>query len=607
MTVQQSLVLEEYIRQISAQKEEIRKLKSNINRLSFLRLGIFLVGVAVVFLVGKWGAAFMMLAGFVTLVIFVLLVARQAKAQEHLDFSENLLKVLENEIAQFSSGANVYDNGSSFADATHPYTDDLDVFGKGSVFHFVNRCNTQKGKVFLASWFKAAASLPEIASRQAAVKELKEHIVFSFNFRAYLLPFRGFELDELATALQSDLKSRLAFTSGKRLIIYVRIIPFILLMLTAGAYFYNALWSLFALVLIGNFFLTGLYARQINQVYNGFDQSARKLSAYSKVLKWIENEPWKASHLQKLVQLCRDEQGGLRAHQKIEALAKILRGFDYRLNFIVGPLLNFFLLWDIRCAMKLADWHQKSSGLILASFDVIGETEALISLSTLHYNHTAWPFPVIEPSFYLKASAIGHPLITESIRVDNDFSFNHHKTVDIITGSNMAGKSTFLRTLGVSMMLAYAGAPVCARELRLSVMTLVSYMRIKDSLNESTSTFKAELDRLKMILEVTAKKSDALVLIDEMLRGTNSKDKYTGSKAFIEKLISQKTAALVATHDLQIADLAEVHLNLVRNFHFDIQMEEQNMFFDYKIKDGECQTFNALLLLKAIGLEVPDK
>lgn len=606
MTDQQTLVFETYRQQIAQQNNSTAQLKSKINRLSFLRLAIFIAGIAAVFLVGKWGGFSMMAAGFVTLVVFVLLVARQSKLQEELAFSEHLFQVLQNEAGHLSNTSNLYEEGSQFADAGHPYTDDLDIFGKSSVFHFVNRCNTQKGKSFLAGWLKSASDQPLIEARQEAVKELKQHILPSFNFRAHLLPFRGSELNELAGALQNDLKLKLEFSQKKWLKRYVQWGPYLLVALAVGAYFYSSLWSIFTLVLIVNFFFTGLYSRQINHVYNSFDRSARKLSAYARVLEWVENETWDAAHLKSLIQTCREPGNGLFAYQKIESLAKILRGFDYRLNFIIGPLLNFFLLWDIRCSMKLADWHQQSSSLILSSFEVLGEFEALISLSTLHYNQPEWSFPTIKPEFYLQASVMGHPLIADKTRVNNDFSFQQHKTVDIITGSNMAGKSTFLRTLGVNMVLAYAGAPVCAAGFQLSVMKLVSYMRIKDSLNENTSTFKAELDRLKMILEATANDPDALVLIDEMLRGTNSKDKYTGSKAFIEKLIGQQTSALVATHDLQIADLANVHGKLVRNFHFDIQMKAHDMFFDYKIKDGECQTFNALILLKAIGLEVPD-
>ena len=204
----------------------------------------------------------------------------------------------------------------------------------------------------------------------------------------------------------------------------------------------------------------------------------------------------------------------------------------------------------------------------------------------------------------MTTTAIGHPLIHTEKRVDNNYQLVAQPTVDIVTGSNMAGKSTFLRTLGINMVLAYAGAPVCASAMSLSIFKVLTYMRIKDSLNESTSTFKAELDRLKMILTQVALHPNALVLIDEMLRGTNSRDKFLGSKVFIEKLIQLKTPTLFATHDLQLSELIEVHKDTVRNYHFDIQIADGEMKFDYKIKSGPCTTFNAAILLKEIGLSL---
>ncbi|RZL26901.1 MAG: DNA mismatch repair protein MutS, partial [Pedobacter sp.] len=236
--------------------------------------------------------------------------------------------------------------------------------------------------------------------------------------------------------------------------------------------------------------------------------------------------------------------------------------------------------------------------------DRIGYFEDLISVATLTYNQPNWSFPTIEDEFSFSAVELGHPLIPVKKNVHNSFNVAAKPTVDIVTGSNMAGKSTFLRTVGINMVLAYAGAPVCAQKMQVSIFKILTYMRIKDSLNESTSTFKAELNRLKMILENVSLHKNAFVLIDEMLRGTNSKDKYLGSKVFIEKLINVGTPTLFATHDLQLSELKETNRDTVRNFHFDIQIINGEMEFDYKIKNGPCETFNAAILLKQIGLTI---
>ncbi|MGI4750841.1 MAG: MutS-related protein [Janthinobacterium lividum] len=602
MTARQQHIFEHYTQDISRLQTQILAYKRSIKQTSVYRLVVFFVGIGLIYAVGNAGLEYIITIAFLMVLLFVWLIRKQSKLQVKLDFDENLLTVLQNETEHLSHAKNSYNNGADFVNGLHPYTDDLDIFGESSLFHYTNRCNTQSGENILADWFKSPAEKHTIENRQQAVTELKEQIKETFDFRAKLIAFKGTELHDLAVALQKGLKERLSFSNKNWLKTYIKILPFLILALLIGAIFTGIFLKLLGLLVLLNFFISGIFAKQVNQVYAGFSRSSSQLTSFASILNWIETQPWKSNYLQKLVASC-SSSNGEKAHLQIASLAKILQQFDYRLNMIVGAILNYLLLWDLRCTIQLSDWHEKASANVTDSFEVIAAFEALISLSTLHYNHPDWPFPQISESFQVETLALGHPLITAEKRISNNFSMEQ-KTVDVITGSNMAGKSTFLRTLGINLVLTYAGAPVCAESLTVSVLKLVSYMRIKDSLNESTSTFKAELDRLKMILLKTASEKDTLVLIDEMLRGTNSKDKYAGSKAFIERLVSQQTAALVATHDLQIADLADDYPSKVRNFHFDIKMQNQDMFFDYKIKDGACKTFNAAILLREIGLSV---
>lgn len=603
MTEQEQVIFQNYIQEENKLSNQVLSLKKSINQVSFYRLGAFFIGIAGIYLVGRYGSIYMLLIFLLTSFVFMQLVMKQAKLQQQHDFNKNLLAVIQNEINQLKENKNSYDDGSGFINAAHPYTDDLDIFGSFSLFHFINRGNTQQSKSILADWFKNPAEKLLIDERQQAVKELKQKIKETFDFRAHLLPFIHLEMEKLSAAIQNGLKKRIGFADSKFLKGYIKILPYLMAALIIAAFFNAIIWNAIVLLLLFNFFLSGIYGKQVSSVHSGFSKCASQLNSYAEVLKWIEEENWKSLYLVNLVKQCQSADKAEKTYPKIASLAKIIKEFDLMTTPIGALFLNLFLLWGVRCSIKVAKWHQNSSELILNSFEVIAAFEALISLSTLHNNHPDWPFPQIKQDFCVEALELGHPLIMENKRINNNFSMNQ-KTVDVITGSNMAGKSTFLRTLGINLVLAYAGAPVCAESLTVSVMKLVSYMRIKDSLNESTSTFKAELDRLKMILEKTAAENDMLVLIDEMLRGTNSKDKYAGSKAFIERLVAQQTAALVATHDLQIADLADNHPGLVRNFHFDIKMQNQDMFFDYKIKDGACKTFNASILLKEIGLNL---
>jgi len=279
---------------------------------------------------------------------------------------------------------------------------------------------------------------------------------------------------------------------------------------------------------------------------------------------------------------------------------------NYNLNMVVGVILNLFFLWALKQTIAVEQWKRNNEHSLEDAFEVIADFEAIASIGGLRCNYPEWSFPQIADgdAYTLVAQNIAHPLINNVTRVTNDYELTDTHKIDIITGSNMAGKSTFLRTIGINTVLALCGAPVCANSMRVSVMTMVSYMRIKDSLNESTSTFKAELDRLQMLLKAVEHEYKVFFLIDEMLRGTNSVDKYLGSKAVIEQLIAKNAVGMVATHDLQIAQLEEKYPDYVRNFYFDIQVVDGEMLFDYKIKHGECKTFNASLLLKQIGIDI---
>jgi len=395
---------------------------------------------------------------------------------------------------------------------------------------------------------------------------------------------------------------QLRFIESKPLRFYTQFSPFLSIgLLVVAIVLGGVMWQVFGLCFLFNLAMIFFYRKGVFGIYNGFGKSAGMFKALAGTVKWTRSVEWESKYIRNLFG---EEAEKLSLVSEIKELSKITDALDAGLNLILGPILRGFFLWDFRCAMRLSKWHSRSSTSLLAVLETISHFEELISFATLAHNEPEWVFPVIAPAFHLEAAAIGHPLIPERLRISNDFQLDAVPTTDIVTGSNMAGKSTFLRTLGINMVLAFAGGPVCAKRFSLSIFSLVTYMRIKDSLNDQTSTFKAELNRLKMILHATVSDSDSFVLIDEMLRGTNSKDKYLGSKVFIEKLIAQKTPALFATHDLQLSEMENDHLTAVRNYHFDIQFSGGEMDFDYKLKPGPCKTFNAALLLKEIGLSL---
>nr|WP_121269332.1 DNA mismatch repair protein MutS [Pedobacter schmidteae] len=594
-------ILTTYQNHANAQQTEINNLKRKLNTIAFSRLGLFLAEILIVALIISFGFEWWFgVLLFLPLVLFLLLVKQQAKVQNQLTYAEQLLWVYQNEINQLTDGINGYHDGTAYADEAHPYASDLDIFGPGSLYALINRCNTHEGLDTLAANLSQANDQLTIGKRQEAITELKGHIDQTFHFRAQLQSHKPGQLQLIKNKLQHELPGQLQFTRSKALRLYVQFVPFLTLgMLGLGLAFGGVLWQFFALVLVANAGFTFFKLGQVNKVYNGFSREAGLLNAFAGTIKWTEDVSWNSAYIKDFFD---NQDEGRPLSARIKQLSFIIRDFDARLNMLVGNFLNLFLLWDLKCSIRICNWHDQSATQVIGGLQRISRFEELISFATLTYNQPDWNFPTIASSFHLKALKLGHPLIHENERVVNDFNLESKPTVDIVTGSNMAGKSTFLRTVGINMTLAFAGAPVCAEVMSVSIFKVLSYMRIKDSLNDHTSTFKAELNRLKMILENIKIYSNSFVLIDEMLRGTNSKDKYLGSKVFIEKMIEQRTPALFATHDLQLSEMEPGYPEQIRNYHFDIQITEGEMNFDYKLKHGPCTTFNAALLLKQIGL-----
>ena len=581
------------------------KYKKQANTYSLLRLGIFGLMIFAVYLTIVNDSFSIMAVGFVLLLLaFAWLVARQGEFERQRDYYLDLQKINENEITSLTDNTNLYSNGQQFGNEKHFYTSDLDIFGPASLFQLINRAATSTGNYKLAAWLKAPADKLTIESRQAAVKEIAAKNDWKKELQALLL-FANKEDSNRLSNLFKFLHMPLNLPGEKGLGTYAKIAPWLLLALIIGAVFSPIAKAAAIFIALANLGLVLSKAAYIRKADLIADKIGKMLGNYAGVFSKIESQNWVAPHNIALAQKLKDD----KTSEKIKELGELINKLNYHLNIIVGTLLNIFLLWDIRQIIAIENWKRANCENVEDAFEVIADFEALISISVPAVNYPDWVYPVIADTkgYTLTATNIAHPLIRSANRVDNNYELNDAFSIDIITGSNMAGKSTFLRTVGINAVLALAGAPVCASAMKLSVITMVSYMRIKDSLNESTSTFKAELDRLQMLLAAVENENKVFFLIDEMLRGTNSVDKYLGSKAVIEQLISKKGVGMVATHDLQIARLEDKYPTYVRNFYFDIQVLNGEMLFDYKIKHGECKTFNASLLLRQIGINVGEE
>lgn len=573
-----------------------------INKYSILRLVSVAAGIFLFYQSLKFDAFWLpVLVFFSVIVVFSLLVRKQNGFEKKRNHFRDLARIYKNEIESITSRQNIYSDGWEWEDDLHPYTSDLDIFGKGSLFQLLNRCSTVLGTAKLAGWVKKRAATPELRQRQTAVEEITSRPEWKYNFQAVLLFSNKAKQDQVG-GLFKYLQSKPAGES-KIVRAYIKWSPWAFLLSAILAWFYSAFILLIIAIGITNLLLTQAYSSAVMKTDSLIGKMSKILDHFSAAIAAIRSESWTSESCIQLASELKDNGQGSLAEQ-IRSLSVLINQLSLGLSSI-GPVLNFMMPWNVRQYFAIEDWRRSNKVNVEGAFDVVANFEALISLSSLRSNYPGWTFPEIVESenYTLTARSIGHPLISPDLRIVNDYSLTNELKIDIITGSNMAGKSTFLRTLGVNTILALSGAPVCAAKMEVSPMLVFSYMRIRDSLNESTSTFKAELDRLQRLLEILQTEDKVYFLIDEMLRGTNSVDKYLGSKAVIEKLIDQNAVGIIATHDLQIAGLEQKYPSYIRNFYFDIEVEGTEMKFDYKLRKGECKTFNASLLLKRLGID----
>jgi hypothetical protein len=599
-------ILSIYQQNINHAQNQIQYYQKKVNVFSLLRLIAFGTLLVLVYWAVKLETFTLFAIGAIIIgVAFNWLVARQSWFEKQKAYFENFKAVNQNEIDSAEQHANIYANGDSYQNEKHYYTSDLDIFGNASLYQLINRAATTTGRQKLADWLNAPAAKPIILQRQEAIQELKEKAPWKLETQARLLFANEDDADGLAK-LFKYLHTPIIVPGEAWLSKYIVAAPVVLILAFVVSFYLPGVKYVAIGIALLNFVITGATTKATNQTDLIAGKIGQTLKNYAGAFGGIETQTWTAGYNVALANIIKRPDGKSTA-AIMGQLSSLINNLNQRLNMVVGFLLNIVLVWNVRYVLAIEKWKQVNHEEIEAAFDVIAEYEALMSLASLHINYPDWAMPQIAEGtgFTLTANEIAHPLIKKKLRVANSYELNDTRKVDIITGSNMAGKSTFLRTLGINTVLALAGAPVCAKSMSVSVVQLFSYMRIKDSLNESTSTFKAELDRLQMLLKAVDTQPNIFFLIDEMLRGTNSVDKYLGSKAVIEKLISQHGVGLVATHDLQLAQLENQYPNYVRNFYFDIQVINGEMLFDYKIKDGECKTFNASLLLEQIGIFSP--
>ena len=592
-------------------QKELAGVQIAIYRTGTARLLLFAVCVAgiVAFRSEAWYVWTGVLA--VTAIPFLFLVKFHNRLFYRKEYLVTKINVNRQELAALDNDFSAFDDGSVFTDSSHLYSFDLDVFGPRSLFQAINRTVTEPGGRRLAAWFSShLLDKDAIEGRQEAVAELSRDSEFRQRFRILGLMHKGEKADETELRQWAETPGFFRKNALLRSLPYIvaGINLFALLLLLAGVIGAVQWGAVFVLFMACSFAFTG----KITRLQNLYGRKLKILGTYAALLSLVEGREMKAAMLKRVA--AKTCSGHTPSSVAIRRLSRLMDELDWRNNIFVYAVLNALFFWELRQAMRIEAWREEHASDFVRWLEAVGEIDALLSLATFAYNNPDYTYPSVlsgtdrdggkAEEFRLCAARLGHPLISRERCVRNDIEMGGSPAFIIITGANMAGKSTYLRTVGVNFLLACIGAPVCAGRMELTPVRLVTSLRTSDSLNDNESYFFAELKRLKMIIDMLQHDEKLFVILDEILKGTNSIDKQKGSAALVTQFMSLRTNGIIATHDLALGALSELFPGKIRNFCFEADITNGELTFSYKLRQGTAQNMNACFLMKKMGIAV---
>ncbi|MHA7841966.1 MAG: MutS-related protein [Winogradskyella sp.] len=582
-----------YRSQLENHSSEAKRIYKKMSLLSLLRLVVFgLTGFGVYLTFQNW--QLVLVIAVLGIAVFLFLLSRYTDLKTKRQLHKRLVVINEDEI-KIASG-DYYDrvDGKVFQNPDHAYSLDIDLFGRGSFFQYINRTTIKEGTQSLVNCL-LANDITNIKARQNAIKELADEP----KWRQYYSGLaQGVKVEHSAKSIIEWLKDYKPFLNSTLywLTIGFSISSIALLALGITEVIpikYAGYWLLLGLA------ITGIFLKPINSVAQNTEKAKDTFRQYALLLKEIEHKQFQSELLQQQQQKIQSE--GEKASHIFAKFSKALDALDNRNNFISAIFGNGYLLWDIRQTYRVEQWISKYAHKVEDWFDVVTFFDAYNTLGNYAYNHQGFSYPKITTeNITIKAESLGHPLLNSEKRIDSDLELLQEQFF-IVTGANMAGKSTFLRTVALHIVMANVGLPVCAEESKYKPIKLITSMRTTDSLTDDSSYFFSELTRLKFIVDTIAEDKNYFVILDEILKGTNSTDKAIGSRKFVEKLVRQKATGIIATHDLSLTEI-ETELEAVKNYYFDAEIKNDELFFDYKLKKGVCQNMNASFLLKKMEI-----
>jgi DNA mismatch repair ATPase MutS len=607
-----------YDQKVSAYHTTISQLEKDLQSISNFRLAVFLGSAIFITILANYhlGPLLFMVVPL-AIVGFFALVRQHRDVEQRLRHTKFLRQVNAQEVLRMKNELFSFTPGTEYRTRDHYYVSDLDIFGSHSIFQSLNRTTMESSQELLATWLSAPASETVILERQNAVAELSPKLEWRQNFQAAGMHYKHTKSDY--DNLDAWVEKPINYPNRKINYILLAILPLTLLSTWTAYYFISHVLLVsnteeiipYVLPLLAttaiNTFILRTFKSTAADLTENITQKIKILDGYQSLAIRIETETFSCPKLLQLQSLLKRD--NYSASAEISRLKRLMEVFQTRggkrqtSNFFYSILNNLWFL-DVHMIARTEKWKLENAPRLSAWTSAVNEFEALNSLAGFHHANPSFSFAEItaEP-FTIDFEMLGHPLLKEEKRVSNTFKLKGRGEIAMITGSNMAGKSTFLRTLGVNIVLALMGAPCCAKAARVSIIKVFSSMRTQDNLEEGVSSFYAELKRIEHLLKLVETGEEVFFLLDEMFKGTNSKDRQKGGFSLIHQLKGLSAFGIISTHDLELAVLTEEH-KVVTNLSFNSSILESEMIFDYILTPGICHDFNASELMKRSGIKI---
>ena len=594
-----------YTSRIAETAKELTNIKKRILHISLLRIVFFLAGITAVIALFHAGTGVLIGAVCCTFLPFLALIKLHNRFFARKEWLETQEQINRNELKGLEGDFSGFDEGKEFVNPEHPYSFDLDLFGRNSLFQAINSTCTHIGKQTLARWMQEHLTQKELIElRQQGVRDMSERNEFREEFRITGLVNHGKTSDVEEIRRWSESPSNLLHATWVKLTLWG--VPLINIALLAGGLTGICSISWFGLMFMLFVIISFAVIKKATFVQQTYGEKLKTLNSYAKLIALARQQVWKSAEVQQLI-----ERLNIDGHSPAEALmqlSKELDRLDLRNNQLLYVILEGSIFFQLRQVVRIERWKERYGHHLMQWLETVGELDALCSLGTFAYNHPDYSYPSIsDKPFQFIATAMGHPLMPAEQCVKNDALIPSRPFFLIITGANMAGKSTYLRTIGVNYLLACIGCPVCCKQLTLYPAQLITSLRTSDSLTDNESYFFAELKRLKRIIDLLNEGHELFIILDEILKGTNSADKQKGSLDLIRQFMHLQTNGIIATHDLLLGTLAEQFPDKIRNYCFEADIKENELSFSYKLREGVAQNMNACFLMKKMGIIIQDE